>query len=135
MAGSPNQRSLARWLPALGWACTIVAVSHSSDPPQAPGLLPMADKFAHMGIYFVLSLLTYWAARARLDPWPAAVLAFGCALAFGATDEWHQSFVPNRVPDLMDWIADAVGAAGVFAVARHAAEQEPDATQTADAAS
>jgi hypothetical protein len=31
--------------------------------------------------------------------------------AYGATDEWHQSFVPGRAMDVQDWIADTIGAA------------------------
>ena len=30
---------------------------------------------------------------------------------YGATDEWHQSFVPGRDADVRDLVADAVGAA------------------------
>ncbi len=32
------------------------------------------------------------------------------AVAFGVTDEVHQSFVPGRNADLMDLVADALGA-------------------------
>jgi VanZ family protein len=39
------------------------------------------------------------------------------ATAYGATDEWHQSFVPNRHAEFRDLQADALGAcAGVIAV-------------------
>jgi VanZ family protein len=31
--------------------------------------------------------------------------------AFGASDEWHQSFVPGRFTDFWDWLADTLGAA------------------------
>jgi VanZ family protein len=31
--------------------------------------------------------------------------------AYGASDEWHQSFVPGRSTDVRDWIADTIGAA------------------------
>ncbi|MEX2043905.1 MAG: VanZ family protein, partial [Opitutus sp.] len=37
--------------------------------------------------------------------------AFVVAAVFGATDEWHQSFVPGRTSEWADWIADALGAA------------------------
>jgi VanZ family protein len=30
--------------------------------------------------------------------------------AYGATDEWHQSFVPGRQADAADVLADALGA-------------------------
>jgi VanZ family protein len=31
-------------------------------------------------------------------------------VAYGVTDEWHQSFVPGRSADAIDLVADAVGA-------------------------
>jgi VanZ family protein len=32
------------------------------------------------------------------------------AVGYGVTDEWHQSFVPNRHADVRDVAADAIGA-------------------------
>ena len=37
----------------------------------------------------------------------AIVLLISC---FGALDEWHQQFIPQRSMDLLDWTADTVGA-------------------------
>ena len=45
----------------------------------------------------------------------AAVLL---ALAFGATDEWHQSFVAGRDASAVDWLADAAGAIAMTVVVR-----------------
>jgi VanZ family protein len=50
---------------------------------------------------------------ARLDP-PRpgqAVLAWVLAVAYGLTDEFHQSFVPDRNGRLDDVVTDAIGAA------------------------
>jgi len=30
-------------------------------------------------------------------------------MLYAASDEWHQSFVAGRVPELWDWTADAIG--------------------------
>jgi VanZ family protein len=38
------------------------------------------------------------------------------AVTYGVTDEWHQSFVPNRQADVRDAIANAVGAFGATVV-------------------
>ncbi|HSH41142.1 MAG TPA: VanZ family protein, partial [Arenicellales bacterium] len=38
-------------------------------------------------------------------------LALGLAVLYGISDEWHQSFVPGREPDVLDVLADGVGAA------------------------
>jgi VanZ family protein len=66
---------------------------------------------AHCLEYAVLALLLWMAARRTplLAPraWLAALLI---ALVYAASDEWHQAFVPGRVPDVRDWLADAAGA-------------------------
>jgi VanZ family protein len=43
------------------------------------------------------------------------VIALLIASAYAVTDEYHQSFVPMRVPDPADWALDTLGAlAGVL---------------------
>jgi hypothetical protein len=49
-------------------------------------------------------------AKGCWSKWPAW-LAVLIVSAFGATDEWHQSFVPGRDCDVFDWLADTAGAA------------------------
>jgi VanZ family protein len=38
------------------------------------------------------------------------LLALLCISVFGALDEWHQQFIPQRSMDLLDWAADITGA-------------------------
>ena len=74
---------------------------------QFPGI----DKLYHCIEYAGFS---FWLTRAffslpirrRISFFISILLVMG----FGATDEWHQSFVKNRSPDIADWIADCVGA-------------------------
>ena len=102
---------MAAWLPALVWAGVIFALSSRSTLPT-PALFPGFDKAAHFGAYALLGfLLARGAAASRLGPgW---VLALG--LLYGASDEYHQSFVPGRTVDAWDWVADALGvAAGLW---------------------
>ena len=49
----------------------------------------------------------------------AAVLAVLAASAYGASDEWHQSFVPSRSAEVADWMTDTLGAG--FMVAAYTA--------------
>ena len=78
------------------------------------------DKVYHLAEYTVLGSLLARAlvhASPRLFPAATWVIAFAIAILFGASDEWHQSFVPGRCPTVSDWIVDAAGSAlGVLIV-------------------
>jgi VanZ family protein len=39
------------------------------------------------------------------------LLVIGLCALYGASDEFHQAFVPYRTPDILDWITDVAGAA------------------------
>jgi VanZ family protein len=95
----------------------IFAVSSLTDPPSAPGV---DDKTGHFAAYAGLGLVTLRATTGgaivglRAAP---AVTAWAIAAFYGATDEYHQSFVPGRTSDLTDLAADALGAAVAVAAA------------------
>ncbi len=76
-----------------------------------PKLFTAQDKFQHAGAYFVMSLLAwrYFRHTAQRFIMPF-LLAFGFCSFYGATDEWHQSFVIGRTSDILDWLADTLGA-------------------------
>lgn len=68
-------------------------------------------KAAHMTEYAVMGLLSFafyetWGAVGRRRYW----LAFGTAVLYAATDEFHQLFVPGRSGQLYDVCIDAAGA-------------------------
>lgn len=101
---------LRAWGPALLWAAVIFAVSSRPSLPVdvAYGL----DKVAHFGAYWVLG--TALARGQHRTGWHWAT-AVALGMLYGASDEFHQSFVPGRSPDAADWVADALGTgAGVF---------------------
>jgi VanZ family protein len=71
------------------------------------------DKVLHAGAFGVLALLCAWAltrGRMRAATWPALAAACLITIVYGATDEFHQSFVPGRDADVFDLCADALGA-------------------------
>jgi len=92
------------------FCCFIFWLSDQSTLPT-PLKFPYQDKVMHMGGYFILTAFTVRAFR-HLQ------LSYGLFLAsclmfsslYGVSDEWHQSFVPNRLSDFNDWLADTVGA-------------------------
>jgi VanZ family protein len=72
------------------------------------------DKHMHLLAYAGLALVLVralsgarWSAVTAVTLLQAALLT----VVYGASDEWHQSFVPGRTPDGLDILADAVGAA------------------------
>ncbi len=85
-----------------------------SSLSSSPDILtfPLSDKIKHAFLYLVLATLTLRAFR----KWPGEHLgryyfiwAILFCILYGASDEWHQSFVANRNPDVMDWVADIIG--------------------------
>ena len=110
-------RFFLRTLPALLYMGWIFYLSSLPNPLPAP-LPPGVDKIAHFGQYGLLGILFARAFFLR----PSRSFAFAwllCALftaAYGASDEFHQFFVPGRSADALDVLADALGgAAGAWA--------------------
>ncbi|MXZ00503.1 VanZ family protein [Candidatus Poribacteria bacterium] len=111
------------WLPSLLYMALIFAVSSMEQPP-----LPMPqfewltiDKLYHFIEYAILGGLLAWAfVKAKPPIVPSAliwVLAAVISILYGASDEWHQTFVPGRFATLADWVADALGSiAGVLGI-------------------
>ncbi len=94
----------------------IFVVSGIPDPP-VPSDIP--DLSMHQAAYFGLTLLLIRAlAGGRWAGVTVTRLAWACVVAilYGASDEWHQSFVVNRHAELRDLGADAVGALAAAAV-------------------
>jgi VanZ family protein len=94
----------ARWLPVLVWAGVIFAFS--SIPALNSGLGTwdyVLRKGAHMTEYAILAGLLIRATG-------SFAWAFGIAVAYAATDEFHQTFVRGRHGSPIDVGIDAVGA-------------------------
>ncbi len=110
-------RAVLAWGPAVFWAAVLFFLSSLPDLPGG-GLtdwVPAGDKLGHFVLYGVLGALL---ARGRGvgEGIPHAALILAGAL-YGASDEWHQSFVPGRQVSVLDWVADLCGvAAGYWTV-------------------
>ncbi|MDJ0781061.1 MAG: VanZ family protein [Desulfosarcinaceae bacterium] len=108
-----SSRALA-WLLVALYCLLIFLQSAFPAPDNLPGI-PGLDKLAHLAIYLVLGLLfahAYTLSLPRILPahW-LLLLAWLSATLYGATDEVHQAFVAARSADIVDWLANAVGAA------------------------
>ena len=96
------------WLPLMLYAGLIFFLSSQSHPEQfVPNLffLKLGDKVLHAIEYAGLGFLSYRAFRhaaGTLGRNYAVLLGVGVATLYGATDEWHQAFVPFR--ESLPWI-------------------------------
>ena len=104
------------WAPVALYAGLIFYLSSQSHPEQyVPNFffLKLGDKVLHAIEYALLGFLCYRAFRHAAGTWGgqyAVLLAIVAATIYGATDEWHQAFVPFREPDRWDLATDLVGA-------------------------
>jgi len=112
-------RTAPKWLRVLAWWgvgiwAVAITVLSSMTPPQIEEIAPFQvwDKAAHFCAYLAgavnLALALAWSTG---WPWKRVVLFTVAALAlFGAIDEVHQLFTPNRSgADPLDWAADVLG--------------------------
>lgn len=127
------------WLPLLIWMGVIFSGSADAQSTQRTSrfLEPFLRRFwpdisvenveavrwcvrktAHLTEYAILAWLWWRALRrpvrhdARPWSWRVAGLALLAVALYAATDEWHQSFVPNRTGAVRDVMIDTAG--GLF---------------------
>lgn len=96
---------------ALAWMGWIFYLSHQ-PALDIPPLFPHQDKVLHFVAYGVLATFLLGSLQVPQPGYGRAqvLLATGLASLYGISDEIHQSFVPGRQPDILDWLADSAGA-------------------------
>ncbi|MCS6965251.1 MAG: VanZ family protein [Candidatus Kapabacteria bacterium] len=97
--------------PALLYAATIAFISHIPGL-QPPAGVSWADKLIHALLYAGFGLALALALTAQLREGSFRMIALWTLLLGGlyaAADEVHQLFVPHRVADITDWLADVLG--------------------------
>jgi VanZ family protein len=117
MAFSPmkphRKSSTIAWVAAILWMLAIFIMS--SIPlyrlPRGPEYIPAIIHFTE---FFILASLLIWALSGgfgRRLHFISVFTAFAVSVFYGVVDEFHQIFVPGRVPDAWDILLDATGAA------------------------
>ena len=96
------------WLPPLVVMAAIFLASAQSSLPQARGewLDAFLKKVAHVGEYTLLFVLLVRAWSLHLKPSAACWVGWLSTLAYGISDEIHQSFVPRRHANWYDVVID-----------------------------
>ena len=105
-------RAVSLWLPVALYMAAIFWASSLSVLPSAVGGFP--DWLLHSACYGGLALVSLRAVSggtwAGVTPAAIATALLICA-AYGASDEFHQSFVPGRAVEFRDWRNDVTGGA------------------------
>ena len=91
--------------------CALIYWLSNQSTLPTPELFQHQDKVIHAGAYFVMAIFALRALRHVISSLAMLLLSslVFCSV-YGMLDEWHQSFVPGRMCDINDWLADTVGA-------------------------
>ena len=106
------KRFISLWGPVILFAGLVFIISSMSSPIDEDPF-PLFDKAAHITEYTVFAMLLF---RALQGTWNGisffwlAFITVMITLAYGAGDEFHQSFVEARTSDIKDLAADGIGA-------------------------
>jgi VanZ family protein len=100
------------WLPVLGWAGLIFALSAQPGLRVAPDqeMDLVLRKLGHMAVFGILALLLWRAIASTTAGHRRLALALALTFAYAVTDELHQAFVATRHPSPIDVAIDAAGA-------------------------
>jgi VanZ family protein len=106
------------WLPPLLLMGLIYFASAQPSLDSGLGWIDtVGRKLIHLGEYALLCFLWWRALRTVMPDRRAALVALVVASLYGATDEFHQSFIEGRNGSPLDWAIDTAGAAAAaFAV-------------------
>lgn len=108
------------WMIAIGW-CTVIALAtrqpfFTGDSTEQLLDNPLFNseilnyyirKAVHLVAFGLLAVFFWLALREKPFRY---LLAWGLATIYGAIDEWHQSFIPDRSALVTDVLIDSVGA-------------------------
>ena len=99
---------LIAWGPAAVWAAVLFFLSAMPGLDRPPVLFEREDLAIHLLLYVLLGAALAWA-RSRSGAATSHAAFTAAGILYGASDEWHQSFVPGRDPSGWDFAADTMG--------------------------
>ena len=94
----------------LYWVLLFIATTIPGQ--DLPNVLNFSDKVEHFIAYFGFSILLtftfHFQEKSKVVTKFFAVAAIIFVMFYGALDELHQYFIPNRMCDFWDWTADVI---------------------------
>ena len=119
MAAVRRTRALSVWLPVVVWAAVIFTFSSlPGSANELPWWEVVLRKVAHVVEYTALGALLLRAIGHEAT-------AFAGGVAYAASDEIHQHFVPRRTPSPRDVAIDSAGLLLGFLVWRWWSRRSP----------
>lgn len=114
---SGSKKIICYWLPALIY-CLLIFIQSSYPSPESIFVFPYIDKVAHFVVYAILGVLFFrafrtWRFKEKINM--VILLSILLSSLYGLSDEIHQSFLPYRDADIIDFFADVAGSVcGVY---------------------
>ena len=103
-----------QYAPVISLSILIFVASAQERAPIPDFGFTWQDKVFHFLAYLVYALTVYNAVRlSSITEWRRAMVILAVSALYGAADEWHQFYVPGRSSELLDWVADVLGASVV----------------------
>ena len=99
------------WFP-VGFYCAAIFVQSAFPSPDSLSSFALSDKAMHFLAYALMGGLFFRALEKTRPDWRAPriiLLSVILTTLYGASDEFHQSFVAARTADVMDLLADFFG--------------------------
>jgi VanZ family protein len=103
----------ASFYPFQGWKDASLLMPGLLDLFSAglPRFWTGFDVIANVLAYVPLGLMLSWGLQIRYSAWLAGVVAVLVLSLASIQIEWLQVLLPGRVPSLLDWILNSMGAA------------------------
>ena len=115
-------KRILRWIPALVMMVLIFIASGTpgNEVPEFGAIDLLVKKGGHMTGYALLAIACFFATHGDTKNATRSVIVSLCiSIVYAVSDEYHQSFTPDRFPSVIDIGIDAVGAiagAGIAAL-------------------
>jgi len=114
------------WFPVVIWAGFIFYLSSIPDLKTSLEYDFILRKIAHVSEYFILTFILYRAFKGSFNMGIFRLFIYPATLSFlyAASDEFHQSLVPNRGASIRDVLIDTIGILGFYIVINIFAERQ-----------
>jgi hypothetical protein len=102
----------------LAWMALILFLSSRSslpaDSPAVAWLGQYQDEVGHLGEYTILGMLAYLSLLPSFGRCRSWMLSLAFGVIFALADEAFQSTIPNRTPQVTDFLIDVVAVSGAL---------------------